>query len=891
MSEEDQMAPDDLYYSSDDDNYIPSSYVLSGPAREELKKDILEQLDLAKSLLRERQNELSVTKTEKDDLAVQIYSRQRELGLTQSKLDDVASQIEELQQKRTEHEVLRDTAKKSLDQTTTEAQNITSSIRKLQNELDRINDSLRLASQYQDAEVDHIELMRRAAHKGEEEISEMEVVKKAQDMRLVQHQQKIQTQEETLAIVQGQIEGQKSEVEVARSILRDATNQIEQIEADKRHVLTQWKASVIGMSKRDKILSETRSEIDEEGQKLTSCQSELSSINKLISSSTDQAEKLSFELKKKHAELRSLETKLNKFKEEENKIAFQFKKVQEQLNQIEDQKGAEAKISQDLEREKSLLVKRKSQIDEGIVKTRQKINDAINETITLDRTRNHVMDDVKEVQKRIEQVENELISQENEKYRMYLDVQTVESNLHQLKTTRDEGLSQLKSLENVVHELEVAIRKRHDDIAKKQNKLQLLNHKFESLTSHVVDENLGENEAKIANLEREIRKMEEICLSLESAWLRKQTELVDLQNKEDFTRDSVKKLSAKALILTQRQVRLETHVSGLKKSINQLSRGVDSIHHRMERINHFSARLEKNRTELENEIFNTETEFTVKLGEYEAECLKIDKGIEEIKNARETLLTDIPEAEQQIQLFERMIQLQREMEATLDPAADEGVVKSMEQEIQRMKLRLKELKKRQAEATDVMVKSIQKRKFIRLKAQAGKGKSSNENVKLAKFRRQVQFSDEQINQISNDLFSLRDSESQVSTLLDELDAECKMYQDEILHLSQELTRHHDEKEQLVLRNSRLQTLKKSYDKRTSGSRPPSSKSVSSRPTSAMSVSSNVSAGGVKLEDLVDHHGALVELLDNIYDKVDVDSDAFKALRRLRNLANSCSGLC
>ncbi|KAL0246176.1 hypothetical protein GEMRC1_007390 [Eukaryota sp. GEM-RC1] len=890
------------YSSSDEDDYAPASFVLSGAPREALRQDILEQLESTKSLLKEKQNELNIAKTNKDDLAVQLYSRQRELGITQTKLDDISYKIEDLQQRRTEHEALRDSAKKTVDETQNDVSEINSNISKLQTELNRLHDALRLASQFEDAEVDHIELLRRATHKGEEELIQLEKMKQAQDLRLKDYSRKLQQQEETLAILTSKIAAQEDEVELARSVLKDASNQIDQIQSDKKHILTQWQSTLIGMQQRDGVLSQVKIDISDEEQKLISCKAELASVNQSIVKSQEESERLSFNLKKSRAELTSLESKLEKIKNDEDRIALEYSKIKTLLGNVEDESADQKKIFKNLTKEKDDLLRTKRITEDSIVKLRQHLSDLYSEGLTVDRSRHHLKDDIEKIQTEILKIEKEYVNQENEKYRIELDIENVSFNVASINQERNGKLKELNDLEEVIKDLEVEIRRRHDNIAKKQGQLQALNKKYENFVSKSQDENYGELEAKIVNLNREIRKGEETCSELEGLWLGKQTELVDRKTHEDKIALSLRNASAKSLILRQRQMRINAHVSSLQKSLQSLERSMDSMHRTMTRVNHFTARLEQNQNELVDMIFNTETDFSERLKELEEQSLTLEDQIAKSRSQKSTLINDIPEAERQIQLFERMIQLQREMEATLDPQADEGVIKTMEQEIQRMKLRLKELKRRQKELTDHMVKTVQKRKYIRLKAQAtvnnGKqsttGLSSTESSKIAKFRRQMQFSDEQVSSLSIDISDLRDSENQLSHLIENIDSECKQLTETINQLEIELFNGRDLKEQLVLRTSKLQAIVRAYmpssqssSRLSSRSRPSSS---ASRPTSAMSVSSTVSQGSGKLEQIVEDTRKLGNLLNQLIDDHQLNDDAFERVKRLRNIALSAQNL-
>lgn len=66
------------------------------------------------------------------------------------------------------------------------------------------------------------------------------------------------------------------------------------------------------------------------------------------------------------------------------------------------------------------------------------------------------------------------------------------------------------------------------------------------------------------------------------------------------------------------------------------------------------------------------------------------------------MLSEIIEAEREIMLWERKIQLEREMHEVLDPEAGQDVVSAMKKEIHRMELRYADLMKIQERLIQVL---------------------------------------------------------------------------------------------------------------------------------------------------------------------------------------------
>jgi hypothetical protein len=69
--------------------------------------------------------------------------------------------------------------------------------------------------------------------------------------------------------------------------------------------------------------------------------------------------------------------------------------------------------------------------------------------------------------------------------------------------------------------------------------------------------------------------------------------------------------------------------------------------------------------------------------------------------AKRDLLADVVEAERQIMLLERKMQLEKEMQEMLDPTVGEGVVSTMRKEVHRMELRQGELQRQQEKLVQV----------------------------------------------------------------------------------------------------------------------------------------------------------------------------------------------
>lgn len=80
--------------------------------------------------------------------------------------------------------------------------------------------------------------------------------------------------------------------------------------------------------------------------------------------------------------------------------------------------------------------------------------------------------------------------------------------------------------------------------------------------------------------------------------------------------------------------------------------------------------------------------------ELENQSIRLENSIASLKESKADILAEIVEAERQILLWERKIQLEKEMQDALDPTIGQTEIVAMRKEIHRMNLRYEQLRKK-----------------------------------------------------------------------------------------------------------------------------------------------------------------------------------------------------
>jgi hypothetical protein len=160
--------------------------------------------------------------------------------------------------------------------------------------------------------------------------------------------------------------------------------------------------------------------------------------------------------------------------------------------------------------------------------------------------------------------------------------------------------------------------------------------------------------------------------------------------------------------------------------VRDLDVSMGRMHNDLARLNAHIAKNSELQGLLANDNFNLENHIMAELRELEEVATRLEQTIEKEKVLKKDTLAEMMEVERQVMLWERKIQLQREMLEALDPTVGDDVIGAMKKEIHRMELRYSELQRLQEKLVADMELGISKRSVIVMKGKAAQTKKTVE---------------------------------------------------------------------------------------------------------------------------------------------------------------------
>lgn len=322
---------------------------------------------------------------------------------------------------------------------------------------------------------------------------------------------------------------------------------------------------------------------------------------------------------------------------------------------------------------------------------------------------------------RIHEKDIESGSVENDLARVKIDILNTNVHCSQLKDKLDDETAIVEDKNKLIATEESAIKRTHDDIGSKMNKVDRLNRKYEQMLDGVEEEEpLGPLEATIKSTEKAVAIMDDDTRSLQTDWASNQTKLICTINATEKLEEEKRQKGAKLTILKQKRLRLLQDIHSNEATLKVIRSRIKGMHTDMSRLNELIGRYSLTQTKLENENAVRQMEFSKEIIELGQKSSDIEVRTATVKAAKEELVKKIIDAEREILLWEKKIQLEKETQAALNSSEHANEIKGMEKEIHRMQHKLEQMKRQQENMIREMEFAINKREDIAVKYQNNK---------------------------------------------------------------------------------------------------------------------------------------------------------------------------
>ncbi|NXI60910.1 CCD40 protein, partial [Anseranas semipalmata] len=702
-----------------------------------LKNYLTKQMEKMNLELRELRTATKKSKVQREELGVILYGVQQQLAHLQMELEkshDHHSQTATVRRQLEEElECLRLTYKKVHQNTDDERKKVSA----MQTQVENLALHL-FYMQNMDEDMRHnILLMKQSTKKAEAEKVQAEVEKKKQDLLVDRLTRKAYELQEQIALFEAQFVAQAEDTKVTRQAVNEACMEVQAITMEKKRLMNHWTDSLAGMKQRDEAYVATQELLSKYRHDLKSLETDIHGCRKSIRKEEEKNEMLVTILSRSQNDAKTTKKLIAKCLSKQEALKVESSTYTRILHETEQ---AVNRIKMDQAACLNELLSISKDIEKGTEAKEQmesEIMAKLQDQMMSSKAEKHFSQLVAKLHQRKTDLELHFSKVENDMTQVILNTSHTNCRLTTLQKTLCELDKEIKNIHDLISRSESEIAKCSLLIENKQGIIRQYNKKLEVLLSQQGGQELGPLEIEVNRLTKQIEECNSEVMTLQKYWLNLQKELVKLTHEREDQITSLDMLKKQITIMQQKKVRTENEIQQEIKEQKDIERHMKNMSNDLIKLNVLINKNNSSFTELQYGNIVTENEFVRSLKAAEKESLEMQEKHSQLTEEKERLLNSLVEAEHQIMLWEKKIQLTKEMRSAVDSETGQGEIRAMRTEIHRMQVRYGQLMKQQEKMIRDMEASVSRREAIAIRGE-GQNKTDKKRITKSDFHRKKQ---------------------------------------------------------------------------------------------------------------------------------------------------------
>ncbi|NXQ26984.1 CCD40 protein, partial [Alaudala cheleensis] len=683
-----------------------------------LKNYLTKQIEQVNLDLHELRTALKSSKEQREELGVVLYGAQQQLGQLEMELEKSQERCSQAaaarQQLEQELQSLRGAHKEMCHHTDEERKTVSA----MQTQMENLALEL-FYVQNMDQDMQHrLLLMKQSAKRAEAEKIQAEVEKQKQDLFLDQLTRRVQQLQEQIALFEAQLVAQAEDTKVTRQAVSEAGLEVQAINMEKKRLMEHWNSSLAGMKQRDEAYVVTQELLSNYRHDLKSLEGDIHGCGKSIRKEEEKNENL-VSLLNRALNDASLTRKLiaqclleqEALQAQTGTYAHVLQETEQALSRTKMDEAAHQNELQSIRKGIEKGTYAKEQLEREILAKLQ-------DQKISSKAAKHFSQLAEKLRNRKSDLELHFYKVENDVAQIILNATNTSCRLTVHQKTLCEVDNEIKNMNELIACQENEIAKSRLVTDKKGGIICLYNKKLEMLLDQQGGQELGPLEIEINQLNRQIEECNSEVMRLQKYWLNEQKELVKLTQEREEQVTSLDTLQQQIIIMQQRKLRVENEIQQEIKEQKDVERHMKNMSNDLIKLNMLINKNNSSVEELKNGRIVTENEFMQSLKAAEKESVEMQERHSQLAEEKERLLNSLVEAEHQILLWEKKIQLAKEMRETTDALIGQGEIHDMKTEIRRMQVRYGQLLKQQEVLIRALEACVSHRETITTRAEA-----------------------------------------------------------------------------------------------------------------------------------------------------------------------------
>ncbi|CAL1602173.1 unnamed protein product [Knipowitschia caucasica] len=733
-----------------------------------LRVQLSKELERINSALKEKVALEKVVESEMTDFFMDTYRVNENLVRLHCKLEDLHQTKTEAESKHRQRQEQLDINKSQFSNAKTQHKNRNMHMTKLQSEIDSLMHNLTFTQEFSDELHSNIKAMKNATHKAKAEKIQAEEQKLKQDLYVERLTKEMERLTEQVALYNAQTSAQTEETEAAKQALSEAEMEMTSLLMAQKQLLQQWNSSLVGMRRRGESFTVMQEAVRMLEHQLLSLDREIKGYKKTIAKEQEQNEILTMQLNRAQMDNSTTKSQINLKQSQQEAMQARYSSILRTLRETERTLAQVTKETTYLDAE----VKDQRRQMERDSAQRLELEDRIVSVMQQQLTHNKATQFSQKLSEKLAALKKEKISRlcqlESQIEAAKLESCDIGQNLKNLMLTQKTFDEEITKMEKERSDQTSKISSSMFTIGQKQSIITKLRKKIDQIAAVTGNEDLSPMQIKADAIKAQIEDLEANKNRDHQLWIKRQGTLVGLnQNLEDTNRN-IRLLETEQTCMQQENMRLQSLIEGVNMDESNIDKSVNVLRRDLTRLNTLLSKNAQLSQALEQDNALMKTDFTKKIQEEELESIKLKMNWEKTAEEKERLFNCLIEAERQIMLWEKKIQIVKETYAAVQGVGEQAEIQRMKAEIHRMEVRLTQLMKERERLLRDSEETVARRDTIVLRRESLLHNSANKQTTqgelqrlILSLQRKINTTHKQVKECEKEVRELQESQASV----------------------------------------------------------------------------------------------------------------------------------
>ncbi|KAJ8727957.1 hypothetical protein PYW08_016342 [Mythimna loreyi] len=696
---------------------LESTHPLMQKFQETLKQFLIKENALAEEEILNLREDLRLSKLEYDRDLESIYRSDHDTNAQRVLIQEYEAT---LAQRTLEREAAEKRAKESSEKHKKAKAKLDEDIvreREATEEMEALSALCRQLEAWRDETDTDLTVSQRVSDKMRAEKQALADEKRQLDLFLFGLSNEVWKLESKLEMFKKQLEIKNNEMEKINDKVTAYAAELEDLELDKRRLVSLWNTVIVNITQRDRVYDSVRDDYR--------C---LQDSYRTLVQSLDITKKMLMEEMNKGKELSMNKDKLIYDIDHANKLydaeETRRQTIEAQINQltesIEMTERDQEMIRSENQTMNNILKSTCKELDrksEYKMKLENEILLNIQECLLNDKAVESMANGIRKMREMSRKQEISLMTMENQHARVMLEIEVMKTRQVNNNKILEESQNITLAKEKEIESLESEYDQKTSLMMKKQREFDIVQKKYVALKE--IFDSKSPQERRMDELEKQVKCLRERTETMQHEWLRQQGHVVKLADQHHVMVTDINLICKQIQICEQKIMRIQAELEAVETDKNRVDRSLRTLSGRLQVLERTRKEALDRNHDTEKSNLATTHEYSANLKDAETEIIQLEEDIEQLDKEKMNLTQELDRVQREALIWQRKgilaVELKKSMKSAKSAAGEIGVMRN---EIHRMEVRREQLRRTSEKLADDLALYVTRRDTVMEKTRA-----------------------------------------------------------------------------------------------------------------------------------------------------------------------------